>query len=103
MLAKRMQFDSRLLVLLGLGTLKGVHVEKHKCKMFQKYVTLLIITSFVKVRALTRAVSDLAENAEDGERLCPHFNASAATGVFPHSSFLAATFILSRLFLYERR
>ena len=71
--------------------------------MFQKYVTLLFnITSFVTVRALTRAVSDLAESAEDGERLCMwHFNASAATGVFPHSSFLVATFILSRFFLYE--
>ena len=69
--------------------------------MFQKYVTLLFnITSFVTVRALTRAVSDLAESAEDDQRLC-HFNASAAAVVFPPSSFLVATFILSRFFLYE--
>ena len=69
--------------------------------MFQKYMTLLFnITSFVTVRALTRAVSDLAESVEHDGRLCL-FNASAATGVFPHSSFLVATFILSRFFLYE--
>ena len=64
-------------------------------------MTLLFnITSFVTVRALTRAVSDLAESVEHDDRLCL-FNASAATGVFPHSSFLVATFILSRFFLYE--
>ena len=50
------------------------------------------------VRALTRAVSDLADELED-ERLC-HFEVSAARGRWsvPAGSLLVAAVVLSRWF-----